>query len=133
MNKKTFILLIAFILCGSFSGFSQNKDTGKDVEKEKTNETSFAEAHLKALEQYVQLTDSQKVVILEIGKTLYNNRQVATSRASSREQIKDKQRSYEAFETSLENVLTPEQLLQLRQKQAEQRDQRINEHLKNKY
>ena len=130
MKRKTIILLLSFIICGSFTLLARSNDNAGSSNPPLTAAT-FAEAHLQKLEQDVQLTDSQKVVLLEAYKELYNNRQAAETRASSREQINAKQRSFEIFEALRDSILTNQQRLQLVQKQEERKNQSINEHLKN--
>ena len=132
MNLKSLLTLAAaFVFCAV--AFSQNTDGDKNTGSSNPPLTaaSFAEAHLQKLEQDVQLTNDQKAALLEAYKKLYNNRQAAETRASSREQINVKQQSQQIFEASCDSILTKEQRLQLTQKQEERKNQSINDHLKN--
>jgi len=130
MKKPLLTLAAAFIFCAV--AFSQNTDGDKNTGSSNPPLTaaSFAEAHLQKFEQDVQLTDSQRVFLFEAYKKLYNNRQAATTRTSSREQINVKQQSQQIFEASCDSILTKEQRRQLTQKQEERKQQSINNHLR---
>ena len=122
MKQKTFILLLAFILCGSFPLLAQNNKTSNANEKQR--ETTFVEGNLNNLKAAVQLAPTQESEIRELLKTLYQNRENIKKQEtkSNKEKIGAKKPIHDAYIQQLNAILTEEQRLQLNQKSEERKN-----------
>ena len=123
MKLKTFTLLLAFILCGSFTLLAQNNNNPNAGSNNNNNkrETTFVQGHLSRLKAEVQLTADQEKEISKILKTLFQERDKIQKQASksNKEKIKEKKPVQEVYMSQLNAILTEEQQEQLQQKAEE--------------
>ena len=132
MKVKTIITFAAVhLFC--FTAFSQNQESNElKNDSSSINVIRFAEHHLQVLEKSVQLTENQRVELLNAYKKLYYDRLRAEKNSSSlREEVKSKQESYKIFEATRDRIFTDEQRIQFMQKMEEYKQNLLNNQTNN--
>jgi predicted enzyme involved in methoxymalonyl-ACP biosynthesis len=116
MKKITIYLFLAFSLAGTTLVYSQ-----------KVNNTNndFVEMHLAKIKADVQLTAAQEAAIRGALEQYRQARQTSAQLSTKNSKLEGYKQNYQTFTAVCESVLNEEQLLVLRQKAEERKEQGV--------